>query len=136
MIFLDSSFLVAFAVDGDSNHPNATKAMQKVASSAYGEAVISDYVFDETVTVALVRTRDIRKARLIGESLLDSFRMLRVDESVFERAWQRFRSQRGARFSFTDSVTIELMQENGIKNLATFDEEFYSSRALTVIGPS
>ncbi len=109
--------------------------MQDIASSIHGEPAISDYVFDETVTVTLVRTGDLGKARLVGESMLESFRILRVDESIFQRAWRRFRNQKGTTFSFTDSTTIELMQENGIKNLATFDKEF-SSRGFMIIGPT
>ncbi len=109
--------------------------MQDIANSIHGEPVISDYVFDETVTVTLVRTGDLGKARLVGESMLESFRILRVDESIFQRAWRRFRNQKGTTFSFTDSTTVELMQENAIKNLATFDKEF-SFRGFIIIGPT
>ena len=133
MIFLDSSFLVAFEVEGDSNHSKAAASMEDIAGSIHGEPAISDYVFDETVTVTLVRTGDLRKATLVGRSMLESFRILRVDESIFQKAWRRFRNQKGTTFSFTDSTTIELMQENGIKNLATFDKEF-SLRGFVIIG--
>lgn len=109
--------------------------MREIVRSAYGDPVISDYVFDETVTVTLVKTRSVGKARAVGESLLDSFRVLRVDEPIFRRAWRRFANQKGTRFSFTDSTTIVLMEENGIGHLATFDREF-SSVAPSLVGPS
>ncbi len=134
MIFLDSSFLVAFEVDGDSNHDRAVEIMGDVVRSAYGPPVISDYVFDETTTVTLVRTGDLRKATLVGEAMLKAFRMLRVEEEVFHRAWQMFRRQKRTRYSFTDSTTLELLQRNSIRNIATFDKEFQSTGDLVVVG--
>ena len=135
MIFLDSSFLVAFEVHDDVNHAKAVGLMQDVVNAAYGPPVISDYVFDETATVTFLRTKNIQKARLVGDSMLKAFRMLRVDDRVFREAWQRFRSQKGTKYSFTDSTTIELIQENDIKNIATFDKEFKSSRGFVVVRP-
>jgi predicted nucleic acid-binding protein len=135
MIFLDSSFLVAFEVDGDSNHASATKVMREVARGARGSPVISDYVFDEVVTVTFVRTKSLSKARLVGDGLLESFRMLRVSDEVFKEAWQRFRNQKGTRLSFTDSTTVELMMQNEIDNIATFDRGFQSAGEFAVLGP-
>ncbi|MBI4258688.1 MAG: PIN domain-containing protein [Thaumarchaeota archaeon] len=99
MIFLDSSFLVAFMVDGDINHAKAAEVMQDVVNAAYGPPVISDYVFDETATVTFVRTGGLQKAGLAGEALLKAFRMLKVDDRVFLEAWQKFKSQKGTKYS-------------------------------------
>jgi predicted nucleic acid-binding protein len=134
MIFLDSSFLVAFMVDGDTNHVKAAEVMLDVVEAAYGPPVISDYVFDETATVTFVRTRDLQKARLAGEAMLKAFRMLKVDDAVFRDAWQKFRSQKRTKYSFTDSTTIELMQQNSIRNIATFDREFRSHQEFNIVG--
>ncbi len=134
MIFLDSSFLVAFEVEGDTNHTKAAVLMREVVGLAYGPPVISDYVFDETVTVTLLRTRNLQKARLVGDSMLDAFRMLKVDDQIFRQAWQQFRRQKGTRCSFTDSTTVELLHRNGIRNIATFDEEFRGSKEFFVLG--
>lgn len=133
MIFLDSSFLVAYSVDGDSNHPKAVEVMGDIVDSAYGPPVISDYVFDETTTVTFLRTRELRKARSVGDAMLRSFRMLRVDDQAFGMAWRRFRSQKGTKFSFTDCTTVELMMQNGVNNIATFDEVFGAYREFNVV---
>ncbi len=134
MIFLDSSFLVAFEVDGDNNHAKAIELMGAVARATYGPAVVSDYVFDEVVTVTFIPTKSLLKARLVGEAMLKSFRMIRVDDAVFQGAWRRFRNQKGTRFSFTDATTAELMQLNGIGNIATFDRDFHDSDGFVVLG--
>ncbi len=64
----------------------------------------------------------------------NAFRMLKVDDEIFRQAWQEFRSQKGTGYSFTDSTTVELMHRNDIRNIATFDEKFRSSKEFVVLG--
>jgi len=135
MIFLDSSFLIAFEVENDANHAKARGLMHDIAELAYGRAVISDYIFDEVVTVTLTRTKSVSKARLVGDSMLKSFRIYRVSDDVFEAAWNHFREQKNTKFSFTDSTTTELMRQNSIGSIATFDREFRESTEFSVLGP-
>jgi uncharacterized protein len=134
MIFLDSSFLVAFEVAGDANHTKAAELMREVVDEAYGPPVISDYVFDETVTVTFVRAKSLQKARLVGDSLLKAFRVLNVDDAIFHGAWTRFGSQSGTKYSFTDCTTVELMQRHKIREIATFDREFKDASEFRVQG--
>ncbi len=96
--------------------------------------MVSDYVFDETVTVTFLRTKNLQKTRLVGDSILKAFRILKVDDAIFREAWQKFRSQKGTKYSFTDSTTVELMQQHNIRDIATFDREFGSTRELAVLG--
>src|SRR5215472_15423617 len=135
MIFLDSSFLIAFEVETDTNHAKARVLMREIADLAHGPAVISDYIFDEVVTVTLARTKSVAKARLVGDSMLKSFKIYRVSDDVFEAAWSHFREQKNTKFSFTDSTTTELMRQNGIGAIATFDREFRESTEFSVLGP-
>ncbi len=134
MIFLDSSFLVAFVVDGDVNHSKAVEVMRDVVNAAYGPPIISDFVFDETATVTFLRTKELRKARLVGDTMLRAFRMLKVDDEVFRAAWQKFRSRKETKYSFTDCTSAELMQKNDIRSIATFDREFRSYKEFEVVG--
>jgi predicted nucleic acid-binding protein len=134
MIFLDSSFLIGFEVENDTNHAKARGLMHEIVEMAYGPAVISDYIFDEVVTVTFARTKSISKARLVGDAMLKSFRMLRVGEDVFQPAWSRFKAQKGTKFSFTDVTTAELMHQNSIRTIATFDREFKQSTEFSVLG--
>jgi len=134
VIFLDSSFIIAFEVDSDTNHAKAVELMADVAKAAYGPAIISDYIFDEVVTVTLVRTRSLPKTKLVGDAMLKSFRILRVDETAFRNAWRRFKAQKRTRLSFTDATTVELMQQNGVGNIATFDGDFSGSKVYKVLG--
>src|SRR5437899_11114110 len=101
MILLDSSFLIGFEVETDTNHTKARDLMHEIAEMAYGPALISDYIFDEVVTVPFSRTKIISTASLVGDSMLKSIRIRRGSVDVVQSAWARFREQRGTKFSCT-----------------------------------
>ena len=133
MIFLDSSFLISFGVEKDSNHEKAVEVMKEIAKGKYGEAFISDYIFDETITVTLARTKSLSKAVIAGTGMKKSYSIEKVDDRIFEEAWGFFQSQKQTIFSFTDCTNIFVMQESNIKNIATFDEDFKKVKGINVI---
>jgi len=51
LILLDSSLIVAYSNQADENHAKAKQVVEDVAKERYGTPVITDYVFDEVVTV-------------------------------------------------------------------------------------
>lgn len=134
MIFLDSSFLVAVEVKTDQNHEKAVKIRDEIIKGKFGKTFISDYIFDETITVTFGRTKKLRKTILVGNQLKASSEMLKVDEKIFDQAWKIFKKQKETHFSFTDCTTIAIMSKNEIKNIATFDEDFQKVRGIKVIG--
>ncbi len=133
MIFLDSSFLVSVEVVTDQNHNRAVEIMDEIIRGEFGEAVTSDYIFDETITVTFARTKDLGKTALVGEVLLNSSRMLKVEDPVFKESWEVFKTQKSAKFSFTDCTTVSLMKEHKIENIATFDKDFKKIKRIKVI---
>lgn len=134
MIFLDSSFLIALEIETDTNHEKATMIMEKIINKNFGNPVISDYIFDETITVTFRKTKNLEKAVTLGTNLLNSSEMLKIDEADFENAWKLFESQKNARFSFTDCTNLVLMKRTNMINIATFDEEFGKIKEINAIG--
>ena len=98
--------------------------------------VVSDYVFDETVTVIFIRLRDLRRAVRIGEYLRKSVELVKVASSNFEDAWRIFKKQKETSFSFTDCTSISVMRRMNIRNIATFDSDFLKLKEVNVIGAS
>ena|SRR3989344_2366702 len=133
MIFLDSSFLIAIEVENDENHEKARDIVLKIISGDFGEIVISDYVFDETLTVTLLKTKDLKKAILVGENLKVSSKIIRVEEDVFDMSWNIFKEQKNNKLSFTDCTNIAIMRINKIKNIATFDKDFKGIEGINVV---
>lgn len=136
MILLDSSFLVAYANKVDANHEKAYREMENIERGVYGTPAITDYVFDEVVTVVLARTKDAKATNELGEKLVSATTMLRIDEDIFRLAWELFKGQERPVLSFTDCTNIATCKINGISSIATFDEDLRSVGWLKVVGPS
>ncbi|MEK6909849.1 MAG: PIN domain-containing protein [Candidatus Aenigmatarchaeota archaeon] len=133
MIFLDSSFLVSVEVETDQNHEKAIKIRDEIIEGKFDKTVISDYIFDETVTVTFGKTKDLNKAVLVGSNLKKSAEMIKVDEKSFEEAWDIFKGQKDTKFSFTDCTIVSLMRKENITNIATFDEDFKKVKGINVV---
>lgn len=133
MIFIDTSVLVAFIVDKDTNHEKAVSLMGEIVSGKYGPAITSEYVFDETVTVVLVRSKSLDLAVNTGDLIKKSMPVLDVGSNTFEASWKRFKNQKNSKVSFTDCTILEVVESNHIEKLATFDNEFESSDSFKVV---
>jgi len=133
MIFLDSSFLIALEVATDQNHEKARIMRDKIIVGEFGDAIISDYIFDETVTVTLNKTKDMKKTKLVGENLKKSAEIKMTDRDIFEDSWEIFANQKKTKFSFTDCTILSIMLKDGVKNLATFDKEFEKIEGIRII---
>lgn len=132
MIILDTSFIISFYNIKDENHKRALKLMQKLIDEKYGEICLTDYIFDECVTVLFIRLKDFEKTVQISE-VIKKIINYKVDEDIFEGAWNIFREQKETKFSFTDCTILALMQEKRIMNIATFDEDFKKNKEINVI---
>ena len=133
MILLDSSFLVAVEVATDQNHEYAIKLMDKIINGEFGDAIISDYIFDETISVTFNKTKALSKAILVGESLNKSCNLLKVSEVIFNKSWETFKKQKNKKLSFTDCTNLALMKEHNIKYIANFDKEFTKVKEIKVV---
>ena len=133
MIFLDSSFLIAYYNSTDKHKNKALDIMDNLIAGKYGTPYISDYVFDEVVTILFVRNKDKSIATTLGEILRESLEVISVNEELFGNAWTLFRNQKDTNFSFTDCTNLAIMQYKGILQIATFDEDFTKSKGIKVV---
>ncbi len=126
--------LVSYEVVSDVNHEKAVKLLREVAQGKFGKVFTSDYIFDEIVTVTFVKTKDLGKAILAGLYIRESTEVLKINQAVFEDAWNLFKKQKETRLSFTDCTTISIMKDNDIKNIATFDKDFRKVKEINAMG--
>lgn len=134
MILLDTSFLIAYFNQKDANHQKAMNSVQDIVGKKFGTPYMTDYIFGETVTVALIKMKDLDRATRIGDYMLKALQTIRIEEDVFLAAWKIFHSQKGTRLGFTDCTTIATMKYHGINNIATFDEDFTKISGINCIG--
>ncbi len=133
-IFIDTSAIVAYYNADDKYHERALEAMREIkdGSIPLTRLYISDYVFDEAMTFfkCVLNRREV--AVKIGEAFRESpfTSLLRVDEHVFDEAWERFRKDLGS--SFTDCTSYVLMDRHGINTCFTYDAHFKSAGYQTL----
>jgi predicted nucleic acid-binding protein len=130
MIVLDTSFIVSYFNTRDQNHLKAVKLMKKI----HEPLCMTDYIFGEVVTVSLIRLKSLDRASKIGDVLLKSLKIINVEKTSFDNAWNLFCKQKETVLSFTDCTTISVMLENDIEKVATFDGDFSKISEITVIG--
>jgi predicted nucleic acid-binding protein len=130
--FVDTGVLVAFSNIKDKNHARAVELLQRAGQGEYGAIFSSEYVFDETVTLALMRTKNVSIALSAGELLLGNpekgipclVELLHVDDEIFSASWEFFKRYAAKGLSFTDCTTVALMKHLKIDNLLSFDSSF------------
>lgn len=130
--FVDANLFIAFANTRDRDHARSVELCNRVRRGEFGLPYTSDYVFDEVVTTALIRTGRLTTATKAGKLILGSkeesivalTRLLRVDESIFAAAWATFRTGRFGRLSFTDHTILAHLKGFKIEVLLSFDSGF------------
>jgi len=133
MIFIDSNIFISYYNEDDENHRLALNVIKDIEKNKYGATFISDYVFDEVMTVGLMRIKDKEKIIKLGSAILRSnIRILKVNKDIFKRTWQMFRGST-LKMSFTDFTNLVFMERFDIGYLATFDKDFKKIKGVNVI---
>jgi predicted nucleic acid-binding protein len=122
--FADTSFFVAYYNSKDVSH-DAARALAREFEARAVLLVTTDYVFDEAMTVLLVRGNKSIAVQA-GRAILDdpNIEILRVDEELFNQAWEVFQSFGDKSWSFTDCTSYVLMKKLNIEIGISFDGDF------------
>jgi len=125
-IFIDTSGIIALRNENDENHEKAIKIMTSILKSEYGACFTSDYVFDEAVTLALVRTKRKELAVDVGSYILKSksiIKLFTTDDDFYE-AWKLFLKFSDKKLSFTDCSILSIVNRMKIEYIFSFDTHF------------
>lgn len=122
MIFVDTSFLVAYAVTSDSRHPDAIALKEPFSREAL---VTSTIVLGETWTTLRRRLGHARTRGWVdGLWALEHVRVERVDQAVEDQAWAWLRVHDERPYSFVDATSFALMRKLRIREALAFDGDF------------
>jgi predicted nucleic acid-binding protein len=130
-VFIDASYLLGLELKDDQNHEAAVAHWRRVAI-ACPAMVTTSYVFDEVVTFLNTRGHH-RKATQVGNALLSSpsLRLVHVDQTLFETAWDYFQQHADKTYSFTDCVSFVVLRNFGIATAFAFDRHFVQAGFTT-----
>jgi uncharacterized protein len=125
-VFIDTGIFVALHNADDEFHSRSKELMKQALKSDFGRIFTSDYIIDEAVTTALVRTKKHYLAQDLGRSIIESPRITKlwVGEDVFALAWKKFSVFKDKPLSFTDCTSIAIIETRGIKQIMSFDRGF------------
>lgn len=120
-LFVDTSAWFALANRSDPDHD----AVRETLTHHDDRLVTSNFVFDETVTLARYRPGH-HAAEKIGDSLLDAnvVRLVRATSDDELRAWELFRKRSDQPYSYTDCVSFEMMRRLKLTSAAALGEDF------------
>ena len=125
-VFIDTGVFVALRNADDELHIRSKQLIKKALKGEFGRVYTSDYVIDEAVTTALVRTRRHNLAVDIGKYIIESPRITKLwtAKDTFDVSWQKFKAFKDKPLSFTDCASLALMEKNHIKQIMSFDSGF------------
>lgn len=125
-VFIDTGVFVALRNADDELHTRSKELMKQALKGEFGRIHTSDYVIDEAITTALVRTRRHDLAVDLGRYIIESPRITKLwtTEDTFDMAWKKFKTFKHKPLSFSDCISLALMEKNRIKQIISFDSGF------------
>lgn len=120
-VFLDTSALYAYINASDPDH----KKVRNFLDGFKSRVVITNYIFDEIVTLVLARLGHDR-AVFVGNILNKSPQVDRVwvSEGDEKNAWNLFVSRKDKGYSFTDCISFVVMKRLKISKCLALDGHF------------
>lgn len=111
-------------------NPGPAQALEAVYDGDLGAPYVSDYIYDEAVTLTLTRGESFPAAKRIGERLRgagaypDVHEMLRVTAAAFTDTVDLFEQYDDRELSFTDVTSVVLCRRHDIDGILSFDDDF------------
>jgi predicted nucleic acid-binding protein len=129
-VLVDTGVLYADHDEDASRHETASTALEAVYDGAFGQPYVSDYIYDEAVTLTLTRAEAFQPAKRLGDRLRgvdpypQTYELLRVSGAAFADAVVVFERYDDQHLSFTDATTVALCRRHDIDAVLGFDDDF------------
>lgn len=129
-VLVDTGVLYAHHDTDANRHDEAVEIIDELLTGSFGQPYVSDYVYDEAITLTRKRTQSFETAKTLSDRILGNepfpnvFDIMYVSRDVFRSAvetWKRYDDQK---LSFTDATLITLCEQRNIDGVLTFDADF------------
>lgn len=120
---IDTAVFIAAYFPKEVHHKDAKEIVTAIQTQRIREALITDYILDETVTFVRARAGAEASNRVL-DTLLSSpnLKLLKINKNHFEAGIAFFK--RYDKLSFTDATTVAIMKDKGINLIYSFDSDF------------
>ncbi|MDR1773475.1 MAG: PIN domain-containing protein, partial [Clostridioides sp.] len=119
MIFLDTSFIVAFTNTSDGRHKKAVKIAKEIQNE---EKIISNVVIIEVLNI-LRKFQDGKLNQHVYQIIKDNFIINKEDIDLYDKAIITQVKYKG-KLGFADCIIIETMKKLNINKIVSFDRHF------------
>jgi predicted nucleic acid-binding protein len=129
-VFVDTGVFYAHHDRDASRHDAGVEALNRVLRSAeYGRVLTSDYVYDEVVTLTQRRTGSVEDGlavgrRIRGDGYPDAIELRHSSPTLFEDAVAAHRTYADHGLSFTDAMTVAMVERDDVDSVLSFDDDF------------
>ncbi len=124
--FVDTAFFVALKIADDDDHERAEEIFADVLENKYGALLASDYILDEAVTFVRRRTRNYDLAVEVIKMITNSkwVDLKYVTKEEVEAAVVAYKKYNDKDLSFTDWVSVKMIEFRGLHGIVSFDGHF------------
>jgi predicted nucleic acid-binding protein len=124
LIFVDTTVWVSGIDSSDALHEDGSAVLEALAEGRLASAVTTDFVLDETLTLLKRRGGKPEAIARAVDSILSSavVDLIYVDEALFGQALHTYKKYE--KLSFTDAVTLTVMQRRKIREIFSHDTDF------------
>ncbi|KZX11549.1 type II toxin-antitoxin system VapC family toxin [Methanobrevibacter filiformis] len=119
MIFIDASFLIAIFLAKDQWHRRSEKLAKNLENK---EKMTSDLVITE-VMASIGGKVGGKASLLLFQYITDNYQIYSTDMNSLKKSMNYFLKYDG-RLSLVDTISIKIMEEANIHEIASFDSDF------------
>jgi predicted nucleic acid-binding protein len=129
-VIVDAGVLYADHDTNATRHEAAKEALESVYGGELGMPYVSDYIYDETMTLTRTRADSFVTEKRICEIIScvcyypDKYEMLYVSAPVFVETVELFEKYDDQELSVTDASTVALYERHDIDTVSSFDDDF------------
>lgn len=129
-VLIDTGVLYADHDTDACRHEAAKRALEAVYDGEFGHPYVSDYIFDEAVTLTQRRVGALGSAKQLGDrirgvgSYPQVYELLWVSAAVFSDSVDVFEQYDDQELSFTDATTVALVEQHDVDSVLSFDDDF------------
>lgn len=128
--FIDTTFLLSLILENDENHEKAVRLVHKRILE--NDCYLSNFILNEVITI-IGNQLDENISQKVYQMIIDNFTILNeYDVPEFKNTAMDLYVNFKTILSFTDCITIALMEHNNIKNLLTFNENFNKCESIEI----
>lgn len=125
MMFIDSSFIIAMIVEKDQWHVRASEIAKKNVDQ---KKVTSDLIITEAMAI-ISSLKGGKIAKIMYDYIKDNYTIYTTDMNSLDIGMNTLLKYEGT-ISLVDSISINIMKELKILEIASFDSDFDNKKGI------